>query len=334
MNAVVLLRFVQRSPRNASPILWLVLALLFGPFVWIIWSIYHQDSSMSCLDDIMPNPPSTPYFMPNPPLIPYSPFHDPPVRRPPPVAASAQAAACPFFRRCRDALIEFNRFVLKEGYLNPEADRCFCNTCCLSRGEMHIAVARGLPPKPYVLPLGFARVGLKVQATPEKARRAFGDGLQNGANGLWHVAFHGTKPEYLGHILKQGHLLAPGTTSVSGVNISVRPGHIDNSFRRLNEHTGKLEEFDPRDKLFLSPSMKYCDYRGVYMTPKQSADGRSYRFALQVRIQPDTYHVGQQTVFPLGTDQRIDDFLPNSSLEWYTNEVQTHILTGIIIGSD
>ena len=241
------------------------------------------------------------------------------------------AVGCPFFRRCKDALIENNPFVLKDGYLNPEADRCFCNTCLLSRGEMHIAVARGVPPKPYVLPLGFAHVGLKVQASPGKARRAFGDGPQNEANVQWHVAFQATKPEYLGDILKQGHLLAPGTTIVSGVKISVRPGHIDISCRRLNEHTGKLEEFDPRDKLFLSPSMKYCDYRGI---SKQSADGRRYRFALQVLIQPDTYHVGQQTVFPLGTDQRICHFLPNSSLEWYTNETQSHILTGIIIGSD
>ena len=64
---------------------------------------------------------------------------------------------------------------------------------------------------------------------------------------------------------------------------------------RKNQHTGTNEIFDPTNKVFFSPIIKYCDYKGVYMSEHPSK-GKKYRFALQLRLQPDTYQTGQETV--------------------------------------
>ena len=238
------------------------------------------------------------------------------------------ADACPFFRRCKAALIELNGLLHDESkYLNAEGDRCFCLSCIQRRGEAHLnVVRRGEPAQSFVLPVGYARVGLKVHASPDKVQLA----LEEGGSGKWHVCFHGTRPEYVSDIIKQGQLLKPGAMTLSGDRIAVRSGHIKSSFVRENEHTGKVEDFDPTNKIFLSPSMKYCDHRGIYMSSKHCRDGSPYRFAFQVRIQPGSYRIGQQTV---DAESQIDAHVPNSCLEWYTDEMHSHVLTGVIIGS-
>ena len=52
------------------------------------------------------------------------------------------------------------------------------------------------------------------------------------------------------------------------------------------------------------------------------------RVALQVRIRPDTYDVGKQTIGARGT---IDPLFPNSELEWSTDRRGVVILVGLLV---
>eukprot|EP00443_Scrippsiella_acuminata_P006126 CAMPEP_0115312904 /NCGR_PEP_ID=MMETSP0270-20121206/76166_1 /TAXON_ID=71861 /ORGANISM="Scrippsiella trochoidea, Strain CCMP3099" /LENGTH=103 /DNA_ID=CAMNT_0002731931 /DNA_START=106 /DNA_END=417 /DNA_ORIENTATION=- len=96
---------------------------------------------------------------------------------------------------------------------------------------------------------------------------------------------------------------------------------------RINEYTGRYEEFDPRMKIFFSPTIAYCNYGDVYMKSAR-LNGKWYRFALQLRVQPGTYSIGQETV---GARSQIDPYMSNSEIEWYTSELHTHVVTGVLI---
>ena len=63
----------------------------------------------------------------------------------------------------------------------------------------------------------------------------------------WHVSYHGTQKQAIEPIFGASlHLLKPGDTMLGGVKIGIRDGHIPNIFPRTNQHTGKLELFDPK----------------------------------------------------------------------------------------
>ena len=226
---------------------------------------------------------------------------------------------CPFWQRCFRVMTEVfqNAGAQMQEYAEPSAHRCFCNDCHRVRGDAPV-YRRG--DNLYVLPVGFARIGVK----PFKSPHIVKVGLES-----WHVCFHGTKREYLWDLLVTGHLLAPCSTIHNGQRIVVRPGHIGKGFERMNEHTGTLEVFDPTNKIFFSPSIKYCAYKGVYMTEHMTM-GKRYSFALQVRIQPEMYSIGQETVG--AGSEPIDPHIPNTSVEWYTHEMHTHFFTGVLIG--
>ena len=234
----------------------------------------------------------------------------------PPVTSPRPAVSCLHWQRCRKALsgvlhdagIQLNDCIVTMG------DRCFCSDCHRSRGDSLVYQRGG---QSYVLPIHFARIGIK----PAKSHSLVDHGLKN-----WHVCYHGTKYQYLSDILIQGQLLAPGSTLHSGESIQIQPGHIEANFDRMNEHTGKKEDFDPRNKVFFSPSIKYCGSE-IY-TNEYYCSGRYYRFALQLRLQPNTYDIGQQTI---GATREIDPNIPNKSIEWYTNQYHTHFFTGILI---
>lgn len=242
-----------------------------------------------------------------------------PVERPIMSSHSAGGMSCQYWQRCRNALIGVFRdtginLFGDEEYYAQAGDRCFCNDCHRRRGD-RMTYTRG--GHIYILPVGFARIGIK----PRKGQLVIDKGMVN-----WHVCYHGTKYGSLPGIIMQGHLLAPGSTHISGGSIKVRDGHIKASVMRKNEHTGEMETFNPTNKIFFSPSIKYCDLE-PYATD-YSCNGRRYRLALQLRIQPNTYSVGQQTV---RATKRIDPHVPNSSIEWYTEQSHTHFFTGILI---
>ena len=233
-----------------------------------------------------------------------------------PPVTSLTPVSCPYWQRCQKALsgimddagIQLREYVLSMG------DKCFCFNCHQLRGDRLVYDRGG---QSYVLPIDFARIGIK----PAKSHHLVDTGMKK-----WHVCFHGTKYQYLSDILIQGQLLAPGSTLHSGESIKTQSGHIKTSFNRTNEHTSKKENFEPRNKLFFSPSIKYCNNEAY--TNEYYCNGRYFRFALQLRIQPNTYSVGQQTI---GATTEIDPNIPNTSIEWYTNQSHTHFFTGILI---
>lgn len=237
---------------------------------------------------------------------------EPPINKP----STPAAVTCPYWQRCQKVLSSIMRdagLQLSE-YVDPVGNKCFCSNCHRSRGDQLVYRRGG---QSYVLPINFARIGIK----PGKSHGLVENGMKN-----WHVCYHGTKYQYLSDILIQGQLLAPGSTLHNGDSIQVRPGHIDRSFNRTNQHTGEKEVFDPTNKVFFSPSIKYCD-NGVY-TNEYHCNGSHYRFALQLRIQPNTYKIGQETI---GATEEIDPNISNKSIEWYADQTHTHFFTGILV---
>ena len=234
------------------------------------------------------------------------------------VRTPTPATSCPYWLRCQSALINLMRDagiqLNDQRYTETSGDRCFCFNCHRLRGDRS-AYERG--GKIYALPIGFARIGVKPSKTHGLVERGMKD---------WHVCFHGTKHQYLGDILFQGQLLAPGSILHNGDSIKIRPGHISGTSDRINEHTGTRERFNPTNKVFFSPSIKYCDY-DVYSNAYY-CDGKKYRFVLQLRIQPKTYAIGQQTI---GASSEIDPHISNKCIEWYTDQLHTHFFTGILL---
>ena len=234
----------------------------------------------------------------------------------PPVMCLTPAVSCPYWQRCQKALSGILRdagIQLSE-YVSPMGDKCFCYNCHYLRGDGLVYKRGG---QSYVMPTGFARVGIK----PGKSVGLVDNGMKN-----WHVCFHGTKYQYMSDILIQGQLLAPGSILHSGESIKTQPGHIKVAFSRTNEHTGKKEEFNPQNKVFFSPSIKYST--NTAYTNEYYCNERYYCFALQLRIQPNTYKVGQQT---LGATGELDPNVPNTSIEWYADQSHTHFFTGILV---
>eukprot|EP01064_Diplonema_japonicum_P025371 TRINITY_DN3671_c1_g1_i1.p1 TRINITY_DN3671_c1_g1~~TRINITY_DN3671_c1_g1_i1.p1 ORF type:complete len:801 (+),score=96.35 TRINITY_DN3671_c1_g1_i1:120-2405(+) len=225
------------------------------------------------------------------------------------------ATSCACFRRCRAALISklSEKPILLE-HLNDLGDKCFCSGCHTD----YAVYKRGTTD--YILPLGWCRVGVKTHKPPALEQLAFKK---------WNPCYHGTSPDHLIDVLCCGQLLKPGSSTPKGGKLHVREGHIQKVFKRTNAHTGHREDFDP-SQVFFSPSIRYCSYGRAYMTEFSFA-GHKYRFALQVRIQPDTYTIGQETVGAMRKGDTIDPYVPNTAIEWYTGELHTHMITGVLV---
>ena len=190
---------------------------------------------------------------------------------------------CDFWKRClaiTGSRINFDKDIDR----NEKFDKCFCRDCLDGTVKKKIIKNK----QEYTIPEGFARIGVQ----PAKTKGAVRDLIEK-----WHMSLimeqnmHSLNED----ILKSGQLLALGSTRLSGDKIQVRPGHMNEEISRKNKHTNRMERFDPTDKIFLSPSAKYCEYKDIYMD-YMPVDGASYGFALEVLIQPGTYKIGQETV--------------------------------------
>jgi hypothetical protein len=146
----------------------------------------------------------------------------------------------------------------------------------------------------------------------------------------WDVAFHGTKKDTAVEVLKSDwQLLLPGDVAPSGYQIPIRPGHIGGTFERTNSFTGEREEFDPV-QVFTSPSIHYCAYGRVYCD-RTTFEGQQYQVAFQLRQEPETYDIGQETVGAEGSGRTIDPLFPNSELEYYTKRKGVHKLYRLVV---
>jgi hypothetical protein len=95
------------------------------------------------------------------------------------------------------------------------ATMCFCHTCARARGEAPV-YARGEPPRKCVMPIGWARVGMKLPP------HAHGSDIMR----TYHVAYHGTSMSALVPVLKTGRLAKAGDVVHGGARLGVRDGHI------------------------------------------------------------------------------------------------------------
>jgi len=225
-----------------------------------------------------------------------------------PAKRAASANTCPVFAACRRFV--HNKLRLPAQTFNPEHDICYCNHCAAQDADRYY---RG--GNPYLVPKGWCGFSLAVDD------HAF---TRSEVWDKWHVAYHGTTMETAKNILDspEWQLLQPGDKTPKGFEIPIRQGHITRSFERTNRHTNATEHFDPGRQVFTSPSIKYCAYgteaqgahRGVYCDIVEF-EGHRFCVAFQVRQQPSTYCIGQQTV---GASEQIDPMVSNDSLEFYT----------------
>jgi hypothetical protein len=146
----------------------------------------------------------------------------------------------------------------------------------------------------------------------------------------WDVAFHGTKKDTAVALLEsEWQLLMPGEVTASGYELPIRPGHITATFERDNLFTGEREQFDPM-QVFTSPSIHYCSYGSVYCD-RTTFEGHEYQIAFQLRQEPGTYSIGQETVGADRAGRTIDPLFSNSELEYYTKRKGVHKLYRLLI---
>ncbi|XP_078368543.1 neuralized-like protein 4 [Oculina patagonica] len=189
---------------------------------------------------------------------------------------------------------------------------CYCNECHEARGDK-LYYTRGEPPEAYGIPIGWCRFGLKVQ--PRASALDVFD--------KWHVAFHGTKLGSVNAILKCGDLLIPGDVVLGGKEISEEKGHF-NDMR-------KPRGFDTK-QIFVSPSVLYAE-DDIYAEPYSFTDPSTkkkfvVKTVLQLRINPNSYKVGPQTI---GARKTIDPRFSNEELEWSTKERGAIVLYGLLV---
>ena len=127
-------------------------------------------------------------------------------------------------------------------------------------------------------------------------------------------------------------LLKPGDITEYGQEVKARKGHIQKPFMRYNEHTQKQELFDP-NQIFISPSIIYSEnnvYAKEYLCshPTKRHQTLKIKFAFQIRIRPNSYGVGQQTI---KAKRQIDQHFDNSALEWYTKDSDAIVLYGLLM---
>lgn len=142
--------------------------------------------------------------------------------------------------------------------------------------------------------------------------------------------------------------MLPGLQLMDGRVLCVREGHTPEPFCRFNPNLPRIpghndasdhpvtcdcanELFD-QNQIFLSPSPLYASHEKHYSDWHVciQSDGHAWRVRcmLEVRVSPDCFTVGPQTI---GATSPIDPDFDNDELEWYTKSVHGVILTGLLI---
>ncbi|XP_077984752.1 neuralized-like protein 4 [Glandiceps talaboti] len=210
-------------------------------------------------------------------------------------------------------------------FFDNDFDMCYCTKCHTSRGDS-LYYTRGQPARDYAVPIGWYRIALKVPPGAQ-AHDVFNN---------WHVAFHGTRRDAIRSILDNGQLLMPGDETMGGEVLGERPGHYTDN--------DKPEGFDTKH-IFLSPSIRYAGCN-VYAYPvgllvsiiypprfTDTVTNQSYqaRVVFQVRIKPDSYSVGPETI---GAASEIDPNFSNQEIEWFTKQRGSVIMSGLLVKVD
>eukprot|EP01084_Bolivina_argentea_P150930 263506_1 len=209
---------------------------------------------------------------------------------------------------------------------NKKGDRCFCVKCHNYRKDK-IIYKRGKPAKRYALPIQWVRFGLKTDDTKCMMANVWEE---------WHVAFHGTTKEIVPEIFKSGLiLLKPGDITMDCKELSIRGGHIKKVFKRYNKYSKQEETFDP-NQIYMSPSIKYAGHgaysKWIYCQHPDDKDRTiKVQFAFQLRVQPGSYKIGQETVGAAKSGLKLDVNFSNNELEWYTKHNLGIVLHGLLL---
>ena len=127
--------------------------------------------------------------------------------------------------------------------------------------------------------------------------------LPAGCYGRWEekrdIMFHGTSRQALEIILAQCNpqLFAPGEVAENGKVVGIQSGHYRGPFERFNEHTQKLEYFNP-NQVFVSRLKKYAELYSSGFPIKREGENTTLvgNVFLVVSARQGAYKTGQQTV--------------------------------------
>jgi hypothetical protein len=241
----------------------------------------------------------------------------------------AKKINCAAFTLARAVLdsLDFSSKMLQEAFC-AAGDSCFCSDCHEARGDSAMC-SRGTPPRPYILPVGWCRFGLRANAALVAANDPFN---------TWNGAFHGTSVPNMHRVFNAGLTLLKAGDIVLGEGgkpgevLGVGNGHIKAPFQRLNKFTGKQEQFDP-NQIFSSPSIAYSSlpqYATTHTIDHPSVPGEKVdvQVVFQLRQRPGSFAIGQETVL---ATQAIDPHIANSELEYYTKENVGILLQGLLL---
>ena len=90
---------------------------------------------------------------------------------------------------------------------------CYCQGCGAARGDVEL-YERGDPSRPYVVPVGWIRLGLVVDASMAGIHDIFEN---------WNIAYHGMSLEKMFDIFASGRrLLVAGDVGMEGTHIGIR----------------------------------------------------------------------------------------------------------------
>ena len=119
---------------------------------------------------------------------------------------------CAYFQAMKALLLAHLGDQMPAAYFDPRGDRCFCAACLRARGDGEL-YQRGQPSRPYLVPVGWARVGLFVSPGLVEMHNPFRK---------WNNAYHGTSWEKMLKIFNSGlHLLRAGDVAMGGEKIGI-----------------------------------------------------------------------------------------------------------------
>ena len=193
--------------------------------------------------------------------------------------------------------------ILDEDRINHTYDRAYNDEV-----ERDVKFLRG--GLPYYLPMGFTRIGVLL---PEEKKICF----------KWPVAYHGTRPGFLGEILDKGlQIRAPlaGHVPVEKGEKHLIPKGVDKPFK------GKWAE-----AIFATPSYRYAAWYGLYRNSTGVAcltsDKKIPVLLLQLRVK--SHEVHPETI-GVGSEEVIDTHFANKELEWRITGPEDVVVYGVL----
>ena len=222
-------------------------------------------------------------------------------------------------RRAARAFVE-RHLQLDEAYLDPAADRCFCEECA---GSETPKVVSDSGPTPFVVPRGWVQLGLAP--TP----RAKAMSIES----EWSASFHGVKSiPVLRSILNGGGLMKPGDTLLGGDVLH-------------SEKCGARED----SVFYTSPTVRYAGLK-FYAEPQPRSladptvvepfahDGGQWAacIALQCRQRPGSFRAQPETMgYSSQWDRRdlaeIFEHVDLEGIEWLSSESPAAIPEALLI---